>query len=58
MSSYTLKVSKLLLLAVSLCLVLNVRKILLQERNLDHSEPRNASQWAMGLKNQGNCYLC
>ena len=48
------KVSKFLLLAVSLCLVLTVWKILLQEGNLDSSEPRKTSQWAMELKSKEN----
>ena len=54
MSSSTQQVSKLLLLAASFYLALNVWKILLEERNLNHSQHRNSSQWAVELKNKEN----
>ena len=53
MSSSKQNVGKLFLLAASLYLVLNVWKIMLEERNLNYSEPRNATQWAVELKNKG-----
>ena len=52
MGSSTQQVVKLFLLAASLYLVFNVWKIQLEERNLNYTRPRNATQWAMELKNK------
>ena len=52
MISSTKQVGKLFLLAASFFLVFNVWKIQLEERELNYTEPRNASQWAVELKNK------
>ena len=54
MSSSTQHMSKLLLLAASFYLAFNIWKIILEERNLDFSETRNSTQWAVELKNKEN----
>ena len=54
MSSSTQHMSKLLLLAASFYLALNIWKIILEERNLDFSDTRNSTQWVVELKNKEN----
>ena len=54
MITSTQQVSKLFLLAASFYLAFKVWKLLLDERNLNHSQHRNSSQWAMELKNKEN----
>ena len=55
-SSAVQNVGKLFLLTASLYLVLNVWNIMLEERNLNYSEPLNASQWAVELRNKGKVF--
>ena len=52
MITSTQQVSKLFLLAASFYLAFKVWKLLLDERNLNHSQHRNSSQWAVELKNK------
>ena len=55
MITSTQQVSKLFLLAASFYLAFKVWKLLLDERNLNHSQHhRNSSQWAVELKNKEN----